>query len=103
MGENLGFDNIFIKSGNGDYILFSGIKPLDPSDILIVDDMDEETYNSLPKEGTIEFHTDDILLDKKFRKWSKKISNQYRRRVRYEKRLKEYARRRALKNEGTNS
>ena len=95
MGEELELGNLFIVCDDGTYVPFEGIKPVD---IICTDEMDEELYNSLPKEGTIEFKFDMKHRDyRKAMKMFKAQINGYRRRKRYEIRQKERARRRVLK------
>jgi hypothetical protein len=95
MGEELELGNLFIVCDDGTYVPFEGIKP---ADIICTDEMDEELYNSLPKEGTIELKFDMKRHD--YRKSMKKLKaqiNGYRRRKRYAIRQKERDRRRALR------
>lgn len=98
MGEELEFGQLFYRTDDGQLIPFEGFKP---ADIVICDDMDMETYVSLPREGTIEFSLSvNMKKNRSFRKWCKELkreSNRRMRRIRYVKRLMEYARRRALK------
>lgn len=95
MGEELELGNLFVVCDDGTYVPFEGIKP---ADIVCVDEMDQELYNYLPKEGTIEFRFDMKRRDhRKAMKMFKAQINGYRRRKRYAIRQKERARRRALK------
>lgn len=98
MGEELLQNQLFIKDKNGEYVPYEGIKP---ADILVCDELTEEQYESLPKEGVIEFKPVEMNFEiqqtKDTIKWIRKMRNILGRRIRYEKRLKEYARRRKLK------
>jgi len=95
MGEELELGNLFIVCDDGTYVPFEGIKP---ADIVCVDEMDEELYSSLPKEGIIEIRFGMKRCDhRKAMKMFKAQINGYRRRKRYAIRQKERARRRALK------
>lgn len=95
MGEELELGNLFVVCDDGTYVPFEGIKP---ADIVCVDEMNEELYNSLPKEGTIELRFDMKRRDhrKVMKAFKAQINGCYRRK-RYAKRQKERARRRALK------
>ena len=95
MGEELELGNLFVVCDDGTYVPLEGIKP---ADIVCVDEMDQELYNTLPKEGTIEFRFDMKRRGhRKLLKIFKQQINAAGRRVRYSKRQKERARRRALK------
>ena len=95
MGEELELGQLFIKSGDGDYVPFEGIKPMD---IWVGDDMDLETYNSLPQEGTITFQTVQThKQNREIAKWIKTTRNHYRRQIRTMHRQKERVRRWGLK------
>ena len=95
MGEELEFGDLFVVCDDGTYVPFEGIKP---ADIICVDEMDEELYDSLLKEGTIELRFDMKRRDhRKATKMFKAQINGYYRRKRYAIRQKERARRRALK------
>ena len=95
MGEELELGNLFLVCDDGTYVPFDGIKP---ADIVCVDEMDEELYDSLLKEGIIELKFDMKRRDyRKAMKMFKAQVNGYRRRKRYAIRQKERARRRALK------
>lgn len=95
MGEELELGNLFIVCDDGTYMPFEGIKPVD---IICTDEMNEELYNSLPKEGVIEFKFDMKHRDhRKAMKMFKAQINGYRRRKRYAIRQKERSRRRVLK------
>lgn len=97
MGEEFELGKLFVVCDDGTYVPFEGIKPID---IVCTDEMDEELYNSLPKEGTIELKFDMKRSD--HRKSIKKLKaqiNGHRRRKRYAIRQKERDRRRALRHE----
>lgn len=95
MGEELELGNLFVVCDDGSYVPFEGVKP---ADIVCVDEMNQELYSSLPKEGTIELRFD--MKRREHRKAIKMLKaqiNGYRRRKRYVIRQEERARRRALK------
>ncbi len=95
MGEELELGNLFVVCDDGTYVPFAGIKQ---ADIVCVDEMDEELYASLLKEGTIEIKFDmKCRVHRKAMKMFRAQMNGYRRRVRYFKRQKERARRTVLK------
>ena len=95
MGEKLELGNLFVVCDDGTYVPFEGIKP---ADIVCVDEMDQELYDSLPKEGTIELRFDMKHRDhRKAMKMFKAQINGDRRRKRHVIRQKERARREALK------
>ena len=94
MGEELELGQLYIKAGDGTYVPFEGIKPVD---IWVGDEITQEVYDSLPQEGVIVFGT---IRYRDYRRSAKKLRaqiNGYYRRKRYAKRQKERARRRALK------
>ena len=96
MGEKL--EGVFyLKDANGTYEIFRGIESL-PEDMIICDELDEETYKILPQEGTISF---DISADKKAIKQIQKQINRSdkrnQREKRYKKRFNERVRRALLK------
>ena len=96
MGEELELNQLYIKVGDGGYVPFEGFKS---ADIVCVDEMDEELYNSLPQSGTINFSF--TISHKEQRRWVKKIRKDIGRTnriIRLYKRHKEKCRRRALKN-----
>ena len=103
MGEELDTltnGRLYISSGDGEYVPFAGI-----TEIETVDDSaykENNVFDSLPSDmrfsGVIE-----IKSMKKIRrmwKFFRKEANKARRRIRYAKRMKEYARRRKLKGVG---
>lgn len=95
MGEELDLQ-FYIQTNDGEHIPFGGVTQV--HDIVICDEVDEALYASLIKEGTYSFTTRlDLINNKAARKWAHKIMQRIGRRKRYEKRLKEYARRRKLK------
>ena len=98
MGEELELNRFYIQTESGELVPFTGITRLEPADIWIGDEMDEETYNSLVHEGTITFSI--IQTHKQARKIAKQmnaITNCYRRRMRTLRRVKEKERRKKLK------
>lgn len=120
MGEELELGQLFMKTENGDYVPF--VKIESANGLWIGDEMDEKTYNSLPKEGTIsvddlEMIDDDAIychwpdintpltleLDmrkrdcKKFLKYIQTQTNKVNRAKRHYLRLKEKARRNKLR------
>lgn len=95
MGEELELNRLYMKVGDGGYIPFDGIQP---ADIVCVDEMDEELYNSLPQSGTINFNF--TISHKERREWIKQIRKDIGRTnriFRMHKRHKENFRRKALK------
>ncbi len=96
MGEKLKRNIFYIKAANGKYIPYEGLTGI--GDIVCRDEIDAGTYDVLYQGGTFEF---DIRMTKeecrKVNKHFRKHANILRRRIRYDKRLKEYARRRKLK------
>ena len=103
MGEeliNTGFGQLFYKTEDGQYKLVADVRE-DAKNIIIRDELDEQTYASLPQEGTL---TCTFRLQiKKTRSWrifnkvlktERNRVNRWKRRV---KRMKEKFRRKALK------
>lgn len=98
MGEELELGDLFIRCDDGTYVPFEGIKPVN---IICTDEMDEELYNSLPKEGTIELKFDMRRRDnRKVMKMLRRSMNAELRKVRHQRMIKEKARRKALKENG---
>ena len=98
MGEELELKTLYMKDINGEYVPFTGLTPMD---IIVCDDMDEETYNSLPKEGW--FTIECIQTHKQLRttwQFMRKMKNRMRREKRTMKRRKEKLRRMKLKEHG---
>lgn len=95
MGEELDL-RFYIRTEDGEYIPFDGITRV--HDIVVCDEVDEALYASLEKEGTYTFTTRlNLINNKAAQKWARKLMQRIGRRKRYEKRQKEYARRRKLK------
>lgn len=95
MGEELELKPLYMKVGDGGYVPFEGFKP---ADIICVDEMDEELYNSLPHEGVINCNF--TISHKEQRRWVKQIHKDVARTnriIRLHKRHKEKIRRMALK------
>lgn len=95
MGEELNLNQVYMKVGDGGYVPFEGFKP---ADIVCVDEMDEELYNSLSQSGTI--NCSFTISHKEQRRWIKQIHKDIGRTnriIRLHKRHKETIRRRALK------
>ena len=100
MGEELNAltnGRLYISSGDGKYVSFAGITEAE-----IVDDSaykKNSVFASLPSEmhfsGVIEIKS--MREDRRMWKFLRKEANKARRRIRYSKRMKEYARRRKLK------
>ena len=100
MGEELDAltnGRLYISSGDGEYVPFAGITEAD-----IVDDSaykENGVFASLPSDmhfsGVIEIKS--MREVRRMWKFFRKEANKARRRIRYTKRMKEYARRRKLK------
>ena len=98
MGEELAMGETFFIGEGGDYIPFSGIKEVKIDFGKASEHNYDVPYEYFGKDSCIEVRIDITKRTaKNIRKHIRKMNNRMMRRVRYAKRLKEYARRRKLK------
>ncbi len=97
MGEELELGNLFVVCDDGTYVPFEGITEIDLNDIPSDNDVVYAHWPNVDEPITLEFN----MKRRDHRKMLKILKQQFNaagRRVRYSKRQKERARRRALRN-----